>query len=74
MTMNYEHIQDLFKRKYIGKNINLCRDKMENFVEVSLKLLFPAMCNQSAQDSAKLKENFEYLYGELNTILTCIRG
>lgn len=72
MTMNYENIQDLFKRKYVGKNINLCRDKMENFVEVTLKLLFPAMCNQSATDEAKLKQNFEYLSSELEFIFSCL--
>lgn len=72
MTMNYDYIQDLFQRKYIGKNINLCRDKMENFVEVALRLIYPAMCNQSASDVEKLQDNFEYLAKELDIILTCL--
>tara|TARA_B100001971_G_scaffold215192_1_gene259767 strand:- start:21690 stop:22505 length:816 start_codon:yes stop_codon:yes gene_type:complete len=72
MTMNEKDLEDLFKRKYVGKNINLCRDKMENFVETTLKLLYPAMCNQSASSVEQLAKSFEFLKTELSYIIQCI--
>ena len=72
MTMRESDLKDLFKRKYIGKNINLCRDKMEEFVDSTIKLLYPAMCNKSANNEAELSEKFSYLKNELELIINCI--
>lgn len=74
MSVDKKFINELFQRKYESKNINLCRDKMEQFVDQLIKILFPALCTQIVDDTTKLKANLDYLGGELDYILTCLES
>ncbi len=70
--MNEVQLKDLFTRKYLNSNIDLCRDTMEHFVDSIIKVLFPALCNQSSKNIDQLKNNLSNLKIELDTILTCL--
>jgi serine O-acetyltransferase len=72
MSVDQKFINELFQRKYESKNINLCRDKMEQFVDQVIKILFPALCNQIVEDTDKLRINLEHLGTELQYILSCL--
>lgn len=73
MTMKENDLENLFATKYRNKDVSLCRDTMESFGDSIIKLLFPAMCNQSAKSVVELNERFKYLEKELITILECIQ-
>jgi len=73
MTMKDKEIEQLFKNKYSSSNINLCRSMMEEFGECIFKLLYPAACNESAQDFQGLKDNIRFLEAQLKIILNCIQ-
>lgn len=70
--MTYQHLSDLYKRKYDSVNVNLCRDTMESFADSLMRFTFPALCGNSPKTLEGLEKNFKGLQEQLNTILHCL--
>ncbi|MAZ47845.1 MAG: serine acetyltransferase [Halobacteriovoraceae bacterium] len=70
--MNRDQLQKLYELKYRGENISLCRGLMECFADSLLKLLFPAMCDQSANSFEEFEQNINHLDNDLREILSCL--
>ncbi len=74
MSIDQKYLEHLFLSKYKGKNINLCRDTMEDFADTVIKVLFPALCNKVVADANELNKSFDHLEKLLNIIVDCLKN